>query len=75
MLGFPGFHQGHEHVKAVAIRRVALGVHETFDLLEGAAVVALRFNGPDIHISPRLGRPREKLPHRSFLANIWSPLQ
>ena len=37
----PGLDQGNEHIEPIAIRRVALRMHQSFDLLERTAVVAL----------------------------------
>src|SRR5258708_4391806 len=51
MLPLPGLDQCDKHVKAIALRRVALCGHRALDLLEGVAVVTL---GLDYSAPPHL---------------------
>src|SRR5262245_27434391 len=49
MLSLPSLHKSDKHVEAVALRCVPLRGHQTLDFLEGASVVAMRFDWCDIH--------------------------
>src|SRR5579859_3831253 len=49
MLGLPYLNECNQHVESVALRRIALGAHETFDLLKGASVIAYVLDRFDFH--------------------------
>jgi hypothetical protein len=44
MLPLPGFHQRHQHIESIALRRIAPGIHQPVDRLESAAIVTLGFD-------------------------------
>jgi hypothetical protein len=54
MPGLERFDQGYQHVEAVTFRRVPFRGHQALDVLEDAPIVALRFDGSDVHRVPTL---------------------
>ena len=49
VLPLPCFHQRDQYIKPIAFRRIPPGIHQSFDLLENAAIVTIGFDRSDIH--------------------------
>ena len=74
----PGFDEGGEHVQPIPLRRVAFRVHQTFDLLERAAIIAPGLDRCDVHLrspsSNRLGVDAVVFPVRAGEADVDDPM-
>ena len=49
MLAFPCFDQRNQYIEPIALGRIAPGIHQSLNLLENAAIVAVGFDRRDIH--------------------------